>query len=71
MGKKTNEKKPADKKGQGSKDAGAKEEKKVKAAQQINVRHILVCTYLGLIQSSYESLRTLVGGIAIDKSFIP
>lgn len=41
MAKKTTEKKPADKKGQGSKDAGAKEEKKVKAAQQINVRHIL------------------------------
>ncbi|TLS23041.1 uncharacterized protein PpBr36_06073 [Pyricularia pennisetigena] len=41
MAKKTNDKKPADKKGQGGKDAGAKEEKKVKAAQQINVRHIL------------------------------
>ncbi|EJT78820.1 hypothetical protein GGTG_03916 [Gaeumannomyces tritici R3-111a-1] len=41
MAKKNNDKKPADKKGQGSKDDGDKGDKKVKAAQQINVRHIL------------------------------
>ncbi|TLD33358.1 hypothetical protein PspLS_00586 [Pyricularia sp. CBS 133598] len=63
MGKKTNDKKPADKKGQGGKDAGAKEEKKVKAAQQINVRHILCEKH----SKKEEALQKIRDGVKFDE----